>query len=162
MHAHLEMLSENQRQVHERTTVATIAFRSQPLPGEVAGALRARLEAAHRTQPFSVLDARSATRRAAQIADDLGLGTTVIRGGLDLDGSEVDHVWLDVDGRVIDVTFPVFLPAFVVVLRDFVAGHADAAELAQVAGAAHLEHRVLGEFPVPLRYRGAPVWSASH
>lgn len=142
--------------------MATIAFRSQPLPGDVAGALRARLEDAHREQPFSVLDARAATRRVAQIAGDLGLGTTVIRGGLDLDGTEVDHIWLDVDGRVVDVSFPVFLPDFVMVLRDFVAGHAEAAELALVADSAHLGHRVLGEFPTPLRYRGQPVWSASH
>ena len=142
--------------------MATIAFRSQPLPGEVAGALRARLEDAHREQPFSALDARAATRRVAQIAGDLGLGTTVIRGGLDLDGTEVDHIWLDVDGRVVDVSFPVFLPGFVMVLRDFVAGHAEAAELAQVADSAQLGDRVLGAFPTPLRYRGQPVWSASH
>lgn len=141
--------------------MATIAFHSQPLPGRVATALRTRLEEAHRRVAFSALDPRHAARRAAGIAEDLGLGATVIRGGLDLDGTEVDHLWLDVEGCVLDVAFPVFLPDFVALLRDFVAGHAEPAALAQVADAAELDHRVLGEFPTPLRYRGQPIWSAS-
>ena len=140
--------------------MATIAFQSQPLPRRVAAALRARLGDAHTSQPFDALDPRQAVRRVVSIAQELGLTPTVVRGGLDLNGTEVDHIWLDVEGRVIDVAFPLFVPSFVVSLRQWVTGEIEGDELAAVAAKAGVEQRVLGEFPSPLRYRGQPVWSS--
>jgi hypothetical protein len=140
--------------------MAPIAFSSRPLPGAVSPPLRKRLSQAHGSTPFSALDPRDAARRTATIAEALGLEATVYRGALDLHGSEVDHVWVELDGCVVDVAFPLFIPDFVTALRRFVAGDAEAADLDVVASAAGLDHRVLGEFPKPLRYRGEPVWSA--
>ncbi|MPZ73040.1 MAG: hypothetical protein GEU74_07380 [Nitriliruptorales bacterium] len=140
--------------------MAPIAFRSQPLPRAASSALRERLSQAHRDDPFSALDPRHAARRTTGIAEDLGLEVMLYRGALDLLGSEIDHVWVDFQGRVIDVAFPLFLPSFVQVLRDYVVGDADAADLDVAASGAGLDERVLGEFPRPLRYRGEPVWSA--
>ena len=100
--------------------MAPIAFRSQPLPRAASSALRARLLRAHREEPFSALDPRHASRRASGIAEELGLEVTLYRGALDLHGSEVDHVWVNFQDLVIDVAFPLFLPSFVAVLRDFV------------------------------------------
>jgi hypothetical protein len=144
-------------------------FESHPLPPGVASALRRRLETAHRAQPFSALDPRGAVRRVIAVATDLGVHTTVYRGGLDLRGTEVDHVWLalevdepDTAGPapyVVDVAFPLFADAFVETLRRFVAGDAEAEDLAAVAERAGLSERVVGVFPPPLRYLGAPVWS---
>lgn len=142
--------------------MTTIAFRSQPLPSRVSRALHSRLHAAHAGQPFSAADPRQAARRAGGIAEELGLAVTVFRGGLDLCGSEVDHIWLDVEGRVIDVAFPLFVPEFVERLRQYVAGEIEAEQLAAPGLSSGLEHRVLGEFPAPLQYRGQPVWSARH
>jgi hypothetical protein len=142
--------------------VTAIAFQSRPLPLEASGPLRTRLLDAHDAEPFSALDPRQAARRAADIAGQLGLRATVVRGGLDLDGSELDHIWLDVEGCVLDVAFPLFVPTFVRLLRGWVTGEVDSDELEAVAVAAGLEHRVLGEFPAPLQYRGQPVWAARH
>ena len=142
--------------------MASIAFQSQPLPKRVADALRTRLREAHVRQPFDALDPRQGARRVASIAEALGLTPTVVRGGLDLEGTEVDHLWLDVEGRVVDVAFPLFLPSFVVSLRQWVTGEIEGDQLAAVAADAGVEQRVLGEFPSPLRYRGQPVWSARH
>jgi hypothetical protein len=140
--------------------MAPIAFESRPLPGAISPPLRRRLLRAHGSRPFSAVDPRTAARRTAAIAEDLGLEVTLYRGALDLRGSEVDHVWVDLNGCVIDVAFPLFMPAFVDALRRFVAGDAEAADLDAAASAAGLDQRVLGEFPAPLRYRGEPVWSA--
>jgi hypothetical protein len=148
-------------------------FQSHPLPRGVAAALQRRLEAAHRAEPFSALDPRAAVRRVIAEATDLGLGTMVYRGGLDLQGAEVDHVWLALevgpvaggDQRkqaspyVVDVAFPLFMQSFVDALRRFVAGDAEAEELAALAARAGLDERVVGVFPAPLRYVGAPLWS---
>ena len=142
--------------------MASIAFQSQPLPKRVADTLRVRLREAHIRQPFDALDPRQGAHRVASIAEALGLTPTVVRGGLDLDGTEVDHLWLDVEGRVVDVAFPLFLPSFVVSLRQWVTGEIEGAQLAAAAAEAGVEQRVLGEFPSPLRYRGQPVWSARH
>jgi hypothetical protein len=138
------------------------AFVSKPLPDRLGQVMRLRLASAHRAEPFSALDPRAATRRVATVITELGLTGTVYRGGLDLRGSEVDHVWLDVDGHVIDVAFPLFADGFVDVLRDFVAGDAEPEDVAQAAAPAGLEERVLGVFPISLSYRGAPIWSARH
>lgn len=134
-------------------------FRSLALPADVAGRVRERLARAHAELPFSAVDSRGTVRRVATIADELGLRATVYRGALDLRGAEVDHLWLDIEGRVLDASFPLFEQCFVDVLRRFVAGEAEAEELEQAAAAADLERRVLGEFPEPLAYIGAPVWS---
>lgn len=140
--------------------MAPIAFRSRPLPGSVSESLRERLQAAHGVEPFRAVDPRHAAKRAIGILDGLGFEATVYRGSLDLEGSEVDHVWVNLDGRVIDVAFPLLVPRFVEVLRDFVVGDAQAADLDDVAARASLDERVLGEFPSRLRYRGEPVWTA--
>ena len=140
--------------------MAPIAFSSRPLPGAVVPPLRKRLSQAHGSSPFSALDPRDAARRTASIAEAMGLDVTVYRGALDLQGSEVDHVWVEFGGCVLDVAFPLFIPDFVEALRRFVAGDAQAADLDEAAAAAGLDQRVLGEFPQPLRYRGEPIWSA--
>lgn len=140
--------------------MAPIAFRSQPLPTDAATQLRRRLTQTHLQEPFSALDPRRAAQRTTSIARELGLEVTLYRGALDLMGTEVDHVWIDFQGRVIDVAFPLFVPSFVAVLRDFVVGDAQPADLDTAAAGAGLEDRVLGEFPKPMQYRGEPVWSA--
>ena len=138
----------------------TRAFLSQPLRPAVAQALRARLGVAHAAEPFSPLDPRATVKRVALVVRDIGAEGTVFRGGLDLRGSEIDHLWLDVDGCVVDLAFPVFVDDFVVVLRRYVAGDARPADLAAIAAVAGVDERVLGLFPAPLRYCGEPVWSA--
>jgi hypothetical protein len=141
-------------------------FQSRPLPGSLGDVLRDRLEQAHRVSPFSALEPRTAVNRAARIIADLGIASTVYRGGLDLQGAEVDHLWLaacpQLPGEpvVIDVAFPLFVHPFVDVLRRFVAGDATAAELERAAAGTDVRQRVLGVFPAPLRYLGAPIWSA--
>lgn len=137
-----------------------MAFSSRPLPGAVSPPLRRRLSQAHCRAPFSAVDPREAARRTTAIAEELGLQVTVYRGALDLQGSEVDHVWVELDGCVLDVAFPLFLPDFVQALRRFVTGDVEAPDLEAVAASAGLDQRVLGEFPTPLRYRGEPVWTA--
>ena len=139
--------------------MAPTAFQSRPLPGEVSPPLRRRLIDAHGAAPFRAIDPRDAARRAAAIAGELRLEVTLYRGALDLQGTEVDHIWVDLDGCVIDVAFPLFVPAFVDALRQFVAGDVDAADLDAAASSGSVDQRVLGEFPAPLRYRGEPVWS---
>lgn len=134
-------------------------FRSLALPADVAGRVRERLARAHARQPFSAVDPRETVRRVARITEELGLRATVCRGAVDLRGAEADHVWLDVEGRVVDVAFPLLEEPFVMLLRRFVAGEASPEELAEAAASADVERRVLGEFPEPLGYFGAPVWS---
>jgi len=142
--------------------MGTVAFESRQLPPITATALRAGLMRAHERQPFSPLEPRETVRRVAAIAAGLGLCPTVYRGGLDLRGSEIDHLWLDVDGRVVDVAFPLFAHGFVSVLRAYVAGDVEADDVAAAAEAASVDQRVVGLFPAPLRYCGQPVWSARH
>lgn len=150
----------------------TTRFHSRALPGALGEQVRVRLAAAHRDQPFSPLHTRLAARRAAAIMAEVGMTATVYRGGLDLRGVEVDHVWLaasaaaaddrhDEDAPfVVDAAFPLFSPAFVAALRRFVAGDGEAEELAAAAEGAALDDRILGVFPPAVRYLGAPVWSA--
>lgn len=146
------------------THLSTTRFRSRPLPTEVDAAVRELLAAAHADEPFSPLDARSAARRAARVVTGLGLSATLYRGGLDLCGVEVDHVWLgaSADGHpfVVDAAFPLFSEVFVDVLRWFVCGDSSREDLASAAAGSPLEERVVGVFPQRLRYLGAPVWSA--
>jgi hypothetical protein len=147
--------------------MSATVFESQPLPAALAGQLRDRLSDEHRLEPLSSIDPRRTIRRVAAVLSDLGCTTAVYRGGLDLRGTEVDHVWLAAgDGTrplfVIDAAYPLFADAFVRTLRRFVAGDAPSEELAAVAAHAGVEERVLGEYPRPMRYRGRPVWSERH
>lgn len=143
-------------------------FDSRPLPEGLSTALRARLEREHRERPFSTVDCRETVRRVEAILESFDVSATVYRGGLDLRGAEVDHVWVavrpeareDARGYVLDVAFPLFAEDFVATLRRFVAGDAADAELAAAAAPAGVEARVVGVFPARLRYLGQPVWYA--
>lgn len=145
-------------------------FQSCEPPKGLAAALRERLTVAHSDAPFSPLDIRGALRRAAAVASDLGCSVTTYRGGLDLRGVEVDHLWLaavpgpDAVNRmaapfVLDPAFPVFDDRFLAALRRYVAGDGSPEELAEAAAGSGLDYRVLGVIPFPLRYLGRPVWS---
>jgi hypothetical protein len=122
--------------------------------------LRARLAMAHAEEPFSPADVRGAARRVAEVAAALGLDVVTIRGGLDLGGAELDHVWSAVDGRVVDPTVAVCSGRFVEALRAYVAGDLGAEELDFLAHGYGLEDRVIGAFPDAVRYVGAPVWAS--
>ena len=141
-------------------------FRSHPLPAGLEAALLDRLRSAHTEQPFTPLEPRRAARRVAEIVAEFDLDATLYRGGLDLRGVEVDHVWLAVNPSdvatsfVVDAAFPLFSPPFVAELRRFVCGDASREDLAVVAEDAPVDDRVLGVFPPPVHYLGAPVWSA--
>lgn len=135
-------------------------FESRPLAFGLAAEVVTRLEEAHLEEPFSALDPRRTVRRVEAVLVNVGVASTVFRGGLDLIGAEVDHVWVAIDGQVVDASFPLFSEDFVDALRRFVAGDATAELLASAAAATSLSDRVLGLFPAPLRYLGQPVWSA--
>lgn len=149
-------------------------FKSRSLPPPLAEILHERLERAHREEPFSALDPRTTVQRVARIVSQLEVSAIVYRGGLDLRGAEIDHLWLAAIAEssggpgsrltgtplVLDVAFPLFAECFVDVLRRFVAGDATPAELDAVASAASVRQRVVGLFPEPVRYLGAPIWSA--
>ncbi|QBI21387.1 hypothetical protein ER308_18650 [Egibacter rhizosphaerae] len=141
-------------------TRTRVSFEARPLPEPAAAVLRERLEAAHQDRPLSTFDVRHTARRVARIAEDIGFRPTIYRGGLDLRGIEVDHVWLDIDGHVVDAAFPLFLDRFVLTLRDWVAGDASDDDLVAAAEGAGVGDRVLGEFPTRVRYLGSPIWSA--
>lgn len=134
------------------------AFESRPLPERLAARLRRRLAALHAQEPFSPVDARGAARRVAGVLDGMGVDGVTYRGGLVLSGVEVDHLWLAVDGRVLDAAFPLFVDDFVVALRGWVAGDRPEDDLLAAAAGTGVEERVLGCFPALARYVGAPVW----
>lgn len=134
-------------------------FHSRRLPGDQERALLLALADAHAAVPFSSVDARSTVRRVAEVSGRLGLSTRVFRGGLDLRGAEADHVWVSVDGVVVDAAFPVLAEDFVDVLRQYVAGEADAATLEAAAVGLDVDARVVGAFPTRLGYVGCPVWT---
>ncbi len=149
--------------------MAQTAFDPRPLPHALGRALRDRLSRAHADEPFSPLEPRATVRRVTELVVGLPLRPSMYRGGLDLRGVEVDHVWLalgpDVDADqppmwVIDVAFPLFEERFVAVLRRFVAGDASSGELEDTAVSAGFEERILGEFPAAVRYLGQPIWTA--
>ncbi|MGH8899352.1 MAG: hypothetical protein ACRDZ4_20565 [Egibacteraceae bacterium] len=144
----------------------TTVFESRPLPPPLAEIVLRRLERAHREEPFSAVNPRRTTHRVAGIVGELGVPVTVYRGGLDLRGAEIDHLWLAAipllpgTPLVVDVAFPLFAEHFVEMLRRFIAGDATPAELDEIASSAGVRQRVVGLFPEPVRYLGAPVWSA--
>jgi hypothetical protein len=126
-------------------------------PLEPGSRLRAGLAREHRRQPFRPGDVRDAARRALAVAESLGLSGHLARGGLDVGGAELDHVWAVVSDRVVDVTLPVLAQDFLVLLRGYVAGDVPAAVLDDVATAYTLEWRVVGDVPTGCRYLGAPI-----
>lgn len=135
-------------------------------PGpELAAEVRRRLAVEHRRRPFMASDARDAAWRASHELADIGVTTIVFRGGLQLRGTEVDHLWLAVsaagDGGtwVLDVAFPLFVADFVALLPRYVVGEIERHELDTVSRAATLDQRVLGRLPPSVRYCGEPVWS---
>lgn len=136
----------------------TRSFVSRDLPQPGGHALREALMWAHAQDPFSPARPRATARRVGALASGVGLGARLYRGGVDVCGAEVDHVWLAVDDIVIDVAFPLFVPAFRRLLPRFVAGEVEPDELESAAAEAGIEQRVLGVLPPRTRYIGQPVW----
>lgn len=133
----------------------------------VPATLRQRLEAEHRRRPFVASDARDATDRARRVLADLPVTAVTFRGGVQLRGAEVDHVWLavsvgDDDPWVLDVAFPLFAADFVALLPRYVAGEIHRDELDHASRDATLDQRVLGSLPPLVRYCGEPVWWLRH
>ena len=96
--------------------------RQRRLPSSASARLRAGLAREHRRRPFGPDDVRGAARRALAVAEEVGLRGHIARGGLDLGGAELDHVWAVVEAHVVDVTLPVLSRDFVGLLRGYVAG----------------------------------------
>lgn len=136
----------------------TRSFASGTLTNPGGTALRMLLRRAHAQEPFSPLRPRAAARRVGALASEIGMSAHLYRGGVELTGTEVDHVWLAVDDLVIDLAFPLFAPAFRSLLPRFVAGEIEAVELEQVAAMTGIDERVLGVLPPRVRYIGRPVW----
>lgn len=134
-------------------------YRSGTLPAPAGSRLRSALAREHAREPFTPRDVRSAAARVQDVASTLGFEVDVVRGGVDVGGAELDHVWAVVVGHVVDVTMPLRSSTFADVLRAYVAGDIDDDELDHTARGYAFEWRVLGEFPAPLRYVGLPVWS---
>jgi hypothetical protein len=137
----------------------TRSFVSRDLPHPGGSQLRKLLMSAHELDPFSPVRPRATARRVGALATGVGLSARLYRGGVDLNGVEVDHVWLAVDDIVIDVAFPLFMPAFRSLLRRFVAGEIEPEDLETGAASSGIEHRVLGVLPPCTRYIGQPVWA---
>jgi hypothetical protein len=139
--------------------VKTRSFASGTLPNPGGVALRRLLLRAHAQEPFSPLRPRAAARRVGALASEIGMSAHLYRGGVELTGIEVDHVWLAVDDLVIDLAFPLFAPTFRSLLPPFVAGEIEAVELELAAATAGIDERVLGVLPPRVRYVGRPVWA---
>jgi hypothetical protein len=129
------------------------------LPAADAARLRARLSREHHRRPFGPHDVRDGARRVLALAEDLGLQGHIARGGLDVGGAELDHVWAVVDAHVVDVAMPLLARDFVAVLRRYVAGDVGAGDLERAAAAWALEWRVVGDVPAGCRYLGRPILS---
>lgn len=134
-------------------------FAPRRLPPPGGPRLRAALAREHGREPFRPADVRSAAHRVVEIAAACDLDAYVARGGLDVGGAELDHVWAVVHDAVVDPSMPVVSEAFGALLRAYVAGDIDRDELDRSAHGYALEWRVMGEFPDRLRYVGLPVWS---
>lgn len=132
---------------------------SRELPQPGGHALRTLLTRAHELEPFSPVRPRATARRVGALATGVGLAARLYRGGVELNGVEVDHVWLGVDDIVIDVAFPLFMPEFRSLLPRFVAGEVEPEDLETAAAKSGIEHRVLGLLPPKTRYVGQPVWA---
>ncbi|MBW3621002.1 MAG: hypothetical protein KY461_12210 [Actinobacteria bacterium] len=133
-------------------------YPSAVLPAPTGPRLRSALAEEHARDPFTPRDVRAAAARVRAVASELGVEADVVRGGVDVGGAELDHVWAVVVGHVVDVTMPLRSPAFADVLRAYVAGDVDDDELDAAAHGYAFEWRVVGEYPAGLRYVGLPVW----
>lgn len=136
----------------------TSRFVSRDLPQPGGHVLRSLLRRAHEVEPFSPVQPRAAARRVGALAAGVGLVVRLYRGGVEVHGVEVDHVWLAVDDVVIDLAFPLFMQHFRALLPRFVAGEIEPEDLASVASDAGVDERVLGLLPPKTRYIGQPVW----
>ncbi len=134
--------------------------RSWPSRGfEDRGAvLRAGLAREHAREPFRPRDVRDAARRVVAVARHLEFEAQVVRGGLDVVGAELDHVWAVVEERVVDVAMPVNSTSFLTALRAFVAGDLEEDDLDRAAHGYAFQWRVVGEYPERVRYLGLPVF----
>ncbi|MDX1658463.1 MAG: hypothetical protein R3343_06555, partial [Nitriliruptorales bacterium] len=108
-------------------------FEPRPFPSPAGARLRSALARAHGFEPFRPNDARRGAHRVRVIAEEIGLDAVVVRGGLDVGGAELDHLWVVADGRVVDITMPVISEAFGALLRAYVAGDLDADDLDRAA-----------------------------
>lgn len=140
----------------------TRSFVSRDLPQPGGHALRTLLARAHELEPFSPVRPRATARRVGALATGVGLAARLYRGGVELNGVEVDHVWLGVEDTVIDLAFPLFMPDFRSLLPRFVAGEIEPEDLETAAATSGIEHRVLGLLPPRIRYVGHPVWAERH
>lgn len=129
------------------------------LPAAASARLRAGLAREHWRRPFGPADVREAARRVLHVAEGLGLDGHIARGGLDVGGAELDHVWAVVEAHVVDVSLPVLSQPFRVLLRGYVAGDLEPQEVEEAAAALDLQWRVVGEVPVGCRYLGRPILS---
>lgn len=136
------------------------AIVARAFPPALEAQLRSRLAVAHAERPFSPLSPRESARRISAIAEDLQLRVVVYRGGLDIGGAELDHVWAVVDERVVDAAVPLYASRFIEALRVYVAGDLDDDELDRAAHPYSVQYRVVGEYPDAVRYVGAPVWGS--
>ena len=134
-------------------------LRQRRLPAATEARLRAGLAREHRRRPFGPADVRESARRALAVAEAAGLHGHIARGGLDVGGAELDHVWAVVEAHVVDVSLPVVSRQFVAVLRGYVAGDVETREMEDAAAAWALEWRVVGDVPVGCRYLGRPILS---
>lgn len=129
-----------------------------PLPAPAGPRLRSALAREHGREPFRPRDPRDAAARVRTVATRLGLRCQVVRGGVDVGGAELDHVWAVVDGHVVDLALPLRSASFATLLRAYVAGDLDDDDLDRIVHGYRFEWRVVGEFPARLRYVGLPVW----
>lgn len=137
----------------------TRSFVSRELPQPGGDALRALILKAHEVEPFSPVRPRATARRVGALATGVGLRARLYRGALEVNGVEVDHVWLAVDDVVLDLAFPLFAPAFRSLLPRFVAGEIEPRDLESAASTTGVDDRVLGLLPPGTRYLGHPVWA---
>lgn len=142
-----------------RTERHAVRLRPRPFPVPLGPRLRGALAAAHARDPFQPSMSREVAHRVAHVASELGLEPTLFRGGVDVGGAEIDHVWVVVDERVVDLALPLFADRFLEVVRAYVAGDIDSDVLERAAHPYSVRWRVLGAFPEDCRYVGAPVWS---
>ncbi len=135
-----------------------VSWPSRRFDEQGGASLRSGLAHEHARRPFRPRDVRDAARRVVLVARQQGLPAQVVRGGLDLVGAELDHVWAVVDDRVVDVALPVNSSVFVAALRAFVAGDLEEVDLDRSAHGYDFSWRVVGEYPDDVRYIGLPVF----
>jgi len=132
-----------------------------PFPAPAGPRLVEALRSVHRAEPFGPGDVRETARRVVDVAVALGFEPVIVRGGVDVGGAELDHVFVVVEERVVDVALPLHAAGFVAAVRAWVAGDIDASQLTAEAARYGLDDRVVGEYPAGLRYRGAPLWGTA-